>query len=106
MTRTLDHLRTGNFNWFSASLSLLCRLVSLLAMGEGWHNYHHTFPYDYSTSEWGFRINMTTRFIHAMKSLGWAYDLRTASPATVAARAARTGHPELTRAGLREAKKA
>ena len=35
-------------------------------MGEGFHNYHHTFPYDYGTSEWGFRLNVTTRFINAM----------------------------------------
>ena len=73
------------------------RLVSVLAMGEGFHNYHHTFPYDYSTSEWGLRLNVTTRFINAMAKLGFAYDLRTASPSVVAARAARTGHPELTR---------
>ena len=66
-------------------------------MGEGFHNYHHTFPYDYGTSEWGFRLNVTTRFINAMAKLGFAYDLRTASPSVVAARAARTGHPELTR---------
>ena len=66
-------------------------------MGEGFHNYHHTFPYDYSTSEWGLRLNVTTRFINTMAKLGFAYDLRTASPSVVAARAARTGHPELTR---------
>ena len=52
------------------------RLVSVLAMGEGFHNYHHTFPYDYSTSEWGFRLNVTTRFIDTMAWLGQAYDLR------------------------------
>ena len=23
------------------------RAVSLLALGEGFHNYHHTFPFDY-----------------------------------------------------------
>ena len=79
------------------SSSELDRLVSVLAMGEGFHNYHHTFPYDYSTSEWGLRLNVTTRFINAMAKLGFAYDLRTASPSVVAARAARTGHPELTR---------
>ena len=71
--------------------------MSVLAMGEGFHNYHHTFPYDYGTSEWGFRLNVTTRFINTMAKLGFAYDLRTASPSVVAARAARTGHPELTR---------
>merc|ERR1712071_245228 len=81
------------------------RLVALLALGEGWHNYPHTFPYDYSTSEWGFRINLTTVFIDTMAWLGQAYNLRRASPATIEARAARTGHPQLTRGGV-EAKKA
>ena len=52
------------------------RLISLLAWGEGFHNYHHTFPYDYSTSEWGLRLNVTTRFIDTMAWLGQAYDLR------------------------------
>jgi len=81
------------------------RLVSVLAMGEGFHNYHHTFPYDYSTSEWGFRLNATTRFIDAMAALGLAYNLRSASAETVTARAIRTGQVELTRRGI-EAKKA
>ena len=73
-------------------------LVSALAMGEGFHNYHHTFPYDYSTSEWGLSFNMTTGFINLMAKLGQAYKLRTANPATVTARALRTGQPSLTRA--------
>ena len=73
-------------------------------MGEGFHNYHHTFPYDYSTSEWGFRINITTGFIHAMAALGLAHSLRSPSPTTVYARAVRTGQVELTR-GWIEGKK-
>lgn len=52
--------------------------VILAAAGEGWHNYHHTFPHDYSTSEINIPglslvFNMTTVFIDAMASLGWAY---------------------------------
>merc|ERR1719445_563204 len=78
------------------------RLVSVLAMGEGFHNYHHTFPYDYSTSEWGLSINLTTAFINLMARLGLAYKLRTANPGTVAARAARTGQAHLTRAGIEQ----
>merc|ERR1711970_1251782 len=70
--------------------------VSLLAMGEGFHNYHHTFPYDYSTSEWGYTLNTTTRLIDMMAWLGQAYGMRTASKDIVEARAARTGEPELT----------
>ena len=46
------------------------RAVSLLALGEGFHNYHHTFPYDYSTSEWGLQFNMTTAFIDLMAGIG------------------------------------
>jgi len=79
--------------------------VSLLAMGEGFHNYHHTFPYDYSTSEWGFSYNSTTLFIEAMASIGQAYDLRKASYDTVKMRAERTGQPMLTAAYAREHKK-
>jgi len=70
--------------------------VSVLAMGEGFHNYHHTFPYDYSTSEWGFSFNITTLLIEAMAAIGQAYDLRKATAETIKARVARTGIPELT----------
>ena len=45
-------------------------VVSVLAMGEGFHNYHHTFPYDYSTSEWGLQFNITTAFIDLMAGIG------------------------------------
>ena len=71
-------------------------LVSLLAMGEGFHNYHHTFPYDYSTSEWGYTFNTTTKLIDLMSYIGQAYNLRTASTDTIEARSIRTGQQELT----------
>jgi len=76
--------------------------VSILANGEGHHNYHHTFPYDYSTSEWGLSLNLTTGFINTMAWLGQAYDLRSASPATVEARARRTGDWSLTKMGIKQ----
>jgi len=75
-------------------------MVSVLAMGEGFHNYHHTFPYDYSTSEWGFQYNLTTMFLDTMCVLGLAWDRRTASHNIVMARANRTGIPSLTRNGI------
>jgi stearoyl-CoA desaturase (delta-9 desaturase) len=28
-------------------------LTSVLAVGEGWHSYHHKYPWDYATSEFG-----------------------------------------------------
>ena len=53
--------------------------VTFLSMGEGFHNFHHTFPYDYRTSEWGNFINPTKFFIDIMAFLGQAYDLRCVS---------------------------
>lgn len=53
-------------------------VVSLGALGEGWHNYHHVFPWDYKTSELGrYGYNWTTAFIDMFAHIGWAYDCRT-----------------------------
>ncbi|XP_067216509.1 acyl-CoA Delta-9 desaturase isoform X1 [Linepithema humile] len=55
-------------------------IVSLLAFGEGWHNYHHVFPWDYKAAELGnYSLNITTAFIDFFAYLGLAYDLKTAS---------------------------
>jgi len=50
--------------------------VALAALGEGWHNWHHTYPSDYSTSEYGFtkRINPTKLFIDIMAFFGQVWD--------------------------------
>jgi len=47
--------------------------VTLASFGEGYHNYHHTFPYDYSTSEhgWKYNFNFTTLFIDSFAAIGW-----------------------------------
>ncbi|XP_069688704.1 acyl-CoA Delta-9 desaturase-like [Periplaneta americana] len=58
--------------------------VAILAMGEGWHNYHHVFPWDYRAAELGhYSHNVTTALIDFFWLLGWAYDLRTVSPDVV-----------------------
>jgi len=67
------------------------KLVSWGAIGEGWHNYHHTFPYDYRASELGYEINLTSMFIDLMARIGWAYNLKTVAPKTVYMRMVRTG---------------
>ncbi|XP_034244123.1 acyl-CoA desaturase 3-like [Thrips palmi] len=72
------------------------KLVSRLTLGEGWHNYHHTFPWDYRAAEYGPGNSMTTAFIDICAKIGWAYDLRSASDTVIKARAIRTGdghHP-------------
>ena len=60
-------------------------------LGEGFHNYHHVFPQDYSTSEFGLRVNPTTAFIDFMRVIGLAYDCRKMSQETILARRKRTG---------------
>ncbi|XP_068597662.1 stearoyl-CoA desaturase b [Brachionichthys hirsutus] len=66
-------------------------LVAFSAIGEGFHNYHHTFPFDYSTSEFGCRLNLTTAFIDLMCFLGLATDCKRPAKETIAARVQRTG---------------
>ncbi|XP_055792838.1 acyl-CoA desaturase [Salvelinus fontinalis] len=67
------------------------KFVTLSAIGEGFHNYHHTFPYDYASSEFGCNLNLTTCFIDLMCFLGLAKDRKRVSPELVLARAQRTG---------------
>ncbi|XP_030371227.1 acyl-CoA Delta(11) desaturase-like [Scaptodrosophila lebanonensis] len=69
-----------------------CPAVSAFAFGEGWHNYHHVFPWDYKTAEWGnYSMNLTTAFIDFFAKIGWAYDLKSVAPETVERRVRRTG---------------
>merc|ERR1711957_432166 len=46
--------------------------VSFFAIGEGWHNWHHKYPYDYATSEFGIssQANLSKLFIDALALLG------------------------------------
>ncbi len=67
------------------------RGVALGALGEGFHNYHHVFPHDYGTSEYGWHLNITTWFIDVMAFLGQASDRRKISQKTIDQRKLRTG---------------
>lgn len=46
--------------------------TTLLAVGEGWHNWHHVYPYDYAAAEGGIfaQWNPTKLFIDLMASIG------------------------------------
>ncbi|KOB65151.1 Delta11-desaturase [Operophtera brumata] len=66
--------------------------VSFVAFGEGFHNYHHVFPWDYKAAELGNnRLNVSTKFIDFFAWLGWAYDLKSVPDEMVRSRADRTG---------------
>lgn len=68
------------------------RMVSLFTQGEGWHNFHHTFPWDYHAAELGdYRLNITNAYIDFFAKIGWAYDLKTVSKEMIQRRIARSG---------------
>jgi stearoyl-CoA desaturase (delta-9 desaturase) len=48
------------------------KLATYLSLGEGYHNFHHTFPYDYSTGEcsWKENFNLSTLFIDIFAYFG------------------------------------
>ncbi|EER15595.1 Acyl-CoA desaturase, putative [Perkinsus marinus ATCC 50983] len=56
--------------------------VAFFALGEGWHNWHHAFEWDYATSEMGVwqQYNPTKAFIDFMCWLGLAWGRRRANP--------------------------
>ena len=54
--------------------------VAFCAIGEGYHNYHHAFPYDYGASEDGVFFNYSKGFIELCAKLGLARNLRKVSP--------------------------
>lgn len=68
------------------------RLLSIMTQGEGWHNYHHSFPWDYKAAELGnWRYNISTGFIDLFAKIGWAYDLKTVSKENIQKRMAKSG---------------
>lgn len=58
-------------------------LVSIFAMGEGWHNWHHKYPFDYAASEYGIdkQFNPTKLFIDINVYFGLAWDCKRATGA-------------------------
>lgn len=56
-------------------------MTSIITLGEGWHNYHHAFPWDYRAGELGpNKLNFTATLLNFFASIGWAYDLKEATP--------------------------
>lgn len=68
-------------------------LWSICTLGEGFHNYHHVFPYDYRAGEFGgiSNANIGAAFIDFCAYFGWAYDLKTVRQEMIERRARRTG---------------
>lgn len=58
-------------------------LVALLTYGEGYHNFHHQFQYDYRNGIKWYHWDPTKWLINALSYLGWAQRLRMAKAAHI-----------------------
>lgn len=65
--------------------------VSLCSVGEGWHNWHHKYPYDYAASEFGIssQFNPSKLVIDILANLGLVWDRKRATSAWAMGRARR-----------------
>ncbi|XP_070490555.1 delta(9)-fatty-acid desaturase fat-6-like [Chironomus tepperi] len=82
---------------------------NLVTLGEGYHNFHHAFPFDYRANElFGLAhiTSLSNLYINVLAALGLVYDRKFASPQMIARRVTRTGdgsHP-LSKAYLNDSK--
>jgi len=58
-------------------------IMAVLAFGEGYHNYHHSFPYDYRNGYKPWHFDPAKWLIWALGKVGLARDLRRASDVAV-----------------------
>jgi stearoyl-CoA desaturase (Delta-9 desaturase) len=58
-----------------------------------YHNYHHVFPYDYRSGEFGDigHYNLSAVIIDFFASMGWVYDRKKVSPEMIARRVLKSG---------------
>lgn len=68
-------------------------LVTYMTHGEGSHNFHHSFQFDYSCAELGpfEKFNLATMFIDGLAKLGLVSNRKRASPSIIKARVNRMG---------------
>ena len=58
-------------------------VMAFLAFGEGYHNYHHSFPFDYRNGIRGWHFDPAKWMIWCLARLGLARDLRRASDVAI-----------------------
>lgn len=51
-------------------------VTALITLGEGYHNYHHTFPNDYRNGVRAWQFDPTKWIVHALSWLGVTWNLR------------------------------
>lgn len=65
--------------------------VAFFSVGEGWHNYHHAYPWDYRASELGTPLNVSGFLIDILANFGLAYDRKEATHNMIKHRVNKTG---------------
>ena len=79
LINSISHRGEGKQPYDQSGRTVDSLFLNIITLGDGSHNYHHTFPWDYRGSkqiEW---FNAVGRFIHVCATLGMAYDLKSAS---------------------------
>jgi stearoyl-CoA desaturase (delta-9 desaturase) len=61
-------------------------VLSLISLGESWHNNHHAFPTSAVHGLRPYQIDLTGGFIRTLKTLGLAWDVKTVSQKQQAAK--------------------
>lgn len=69
--------------------------VVLGTLGEGYHNYHHTFPWDYRAAELGSGWNLAKTYIDVAAALGLVYNRKIVDEVHIKKRMQRTGEMSL-----------
>lgn len=72
LVNSAAHAPSGEKPYGAAGLAVQSRLVSLVAWGEGWHDWHHMFPYDAAAAEchWLVQFNPTYAFLDMCAAVG------------------------------------
>lgn len=65
-------------------------IVTVLTLGDGWHNFHHAFPWDYRMTNKSFCVSAWV--LDFLAYLGLAYDLKMVTPKVVQGHARRHGN--------------
>ena len=81
---SLAHIH-GDREFDPASSAGNSTLTAIVTFGEGYHNYHHRYPYDFRSGTRWWHYDPSKWLITALSKVGLASDLRRASPGRVAA---------------------
>jgi len=75
---SLAHMR-GKRPFSESTTAVESPLVSVLAVGEGWHNYHHAHPMDYRACDahWWVKWNPTLLVIDFLALIGQVTNRKT-----------------------------